>query len=275
MPVVREQRTLRIGVVFGGEADEGLGGILSSLVSGRRADVAAVFVEDRRLFRMAELPFAAEVCRVSAVRRPITTGELERQMNLLALRAEAVVRHVAEGAGTHWSFRRHRGRLVTALAEAGDVDFVVVGTARRGLAPSGELRASAKSLRGADDEARRQIALLFDSTEAGWRAVDAAVELAVQTGRFLWALLGPSAGEDAPDLAARLEALGPKGAAIRRVPDADPAGLLSAVGRPSPAFIVLGIDDSAPGAAEERLESLQRRARCPLVIVRSGRARSQ
>ena len=115
MAVVHERRTLRISVVFGGQADEALSSILSSLVSGRHADVAGVFVEDRSLFRMAELPFATEVCRVSAVRRPVSTRELERQMKLLALRAEAVVRRVAEGTGTPWSFRRHRGRLSTAL----------------------------------------------------------------------------------------------------------------------------------------------------------------
>jgi hypothetical protein len=269
MPVIREQRTLRIGVVFGGEADEGLAGILSSLVSGRDADVAGVFVEDRRLFRMAELPFAAEVCRVSAVRRPITTSELERQMKLLALRAEAVVRRVAEGAGTAWSFRRHRGRLSTALEETGDVDFVVVGTARRGLGPSGELHAMARTVRAADAEARRPIAVVFEPSAAGWRAVDAGVELAARTGRFLWVFLGASADEVAPDIRALLEALGPRGAAIRVVRDAEPSSLLLAVDRAWPAFIVLGIDGEDADSERERLESFQRRARCPLVVVRA------
>jgi hypothetical protein len=268
MPVVHERRTLRISVVFGGQADEGLSGILSSLVSGRQADVAGVFVEDRSLFRMAELPFAAEVCRVGAVRRPVTTRELERQMKLLALRAEAVVRRVAEGAGTPWSFRRHRGRLSTALAETGDADLVVVGAARHGLTASHELRAIGPRVRAADAETRRPVAVLFEPSNAGWRAVDAGADLAMRTGRRLVAFTAASAEEVAPELGARLGALGLKGAAVQTVPGTDPTSLISAVRRALPAFVVLGVEES--DAARAGLEGLQRRLRCPLIIVRSA-----
>lgn len=268
MPVVHERRTLRISVVFGGQADEGLSGILSSLVSGRQADVAGVFVEDRSLFRMAELPFAAEVCRVSAVRRPVTTRELERQMKLLALRAEAVVRRVAEGAGTPWSFRRHRGRLSTALAETGEADLVVVGAARHGLVASNELRAIDHTLRAADTKRRRPVAVLFQPSVAGWRAVDAGVDLATRTGRPLVAFTAASAEDVVSEIGARLRALGLERATVQAVPGTDPASLHSAVRRALPAFVVLGVDESDPAQAE--LEGLQRRLRCPLIIVRSA-----
>jgi len=268
MPVVHERRTLRISVVFGGQADEGLSSILSSLVSGRHADVAGVFVEDRSLFRMAELPFAAEVCRVSAVRRPVNTRELERQMKLLALRAEAVVRQVAEGAGSPWSFRRHRGRLSTALAETGDADLVLVGAARHGLVVSNELRASGQRVRATDAERRRPVAVLFEPSDAGWRAVDAGVDLAARTGRPLMVFLGAWAREVEPELGARLAALGLKTATIRTVPGTEPASLVPAIRRALPALVMLGVEESDPARSE--LEGLQRRLRCPLIIVRSA-----
>ena len=117
MPAAIEQRSRRIVVVFGGEANTGVVSVLDSLVSRSRAHVTGVFIEDHTLFRTAELPFTMEVCRITTVRRPLRTAELERQMRLLAQRAERVLRRVAERAGLPWSFRRHRGRLGTALAD--------------------------------------------------------------------------------------------------------------------------------------------------------------
>jgi hypothetical protein len=266
MPAVHEQRSRRIVVVFGGEGDAGVASVLDSLMAVRRGDVAGVFIEDQSLFRTAELPFATEVCRVTAVRRPLTTAVLERQMSALALHAEQAVRRVAERAGSPWSFRRHRGRLSTALANAPDVDFVVVGAVRRALAPAGELRATAQTVRAVEAEARKPVAVLYERSGPGGRALDVGVELAERTGRSLVVFLPASLAAALSDLEQRLRPLGPQRAIVRTVPSTEPAMLSSALRRASPAVLVVGGDEA--GVGEDRLGDLQREVRCPLVEVR-------
>lgn len=266
MRAAGQQRTRRIMVVFGGKADTGVLSVLSSLVSARHADVTGVFVEDHSVFRIAELPFATEVCRVTTTRRPLTTGALERQMKVLALRAERAVRRVAERAGSPWSFRRHRGRLSTALAETRDVDFVVVGTVRRTLAPAGELRATARTVRTAEAEALRPVAVLYEQSDAGGRALDIGVDLAEAAGRGLVVFLPAPMETAPPDLSQRLQPMGPKRTSIRTVPSADRAMLLSAVRRAAPGVLVVGAGKT--GFGEDNLDDLQHEIRCPMVVAR-------
>ncbi|TNF63880.1 MAG: hypothetical protein EP303_02275, partial [Deltaproteobacteria bacterium] len=108
--VADERRARHIVVVFsGGRANTSVTGLLTSLVSEDGADITGVFLEERSLFRLAELPFTTEVCRITTTRRPLTTRGLERQMKVQALRAEQALRRVAERVGSPWSFRTHRG----------------------------------------------------------------------------------------------------------------------------------------------------------------------
>jgi hypothetical protein len=266
MPVVEERRIRRIVVVFGGGADGGIESVVDSLLSKGEADVAGVFVEDLNVFRMAELPFATEVCRVTTVRRPVSTSELERQTKLLALRAERAIRRVAERTGARWSFRRYRGRLSAALADVLDVDLVVVGTARRTLAPAGELHATARTVRAAEAEARRPVIVVFDQTGPGDRALGAGIELAERTGRRLIVFLPASMDSAPPDLDRRLQSLDPARVVMRSVSFAEPSVLLSAVRRETPAIVVVGVDDA--GSREDRFDQLRSDVSCPLVVVR-------
>lgn len=264
-----EPRGRRIVVLFGGgSADASVAGVLASLVSESPTDVTGVFVEDLTLFRLAELPFTTEVCRVTTVRRPLTTGELERQLRVQASRAERAVRRVAEQVGSRWSFRKHRGRLSTALAEASDVDLLLLGAARRALATAGELSATARTVRASEAEPRRPIAVLLDRADTGGRAVDAAVELALRTGRGLILFLPSGSAASPPDLTLRLQALGAKRASVRTVPSIDADAMLSAVRRAGPAVLV--IDAGEGGFEERKIEALRRGLSCPMVVVRSA-----
>lgn len=262
-----EPRARRIVVVFGGgSADASVAGVLASLVSESPMDVTGVFVEDRTLLRLAELPFTTEVCRVTTVRRPLTTRELEREMRVQAARAERAVRRVAEQVGARWSFRKHRGRLSTALAEASDVDLLLLGAARRALATAGELSATARTVRASEADARRPIALLLQRADLGGRAIEASVELARQSGRGLILFLPPGSAASPPDLALRLQPLGAKRALVRTVPSPDTAAMLLAVRRAGPAVLV--VDAGEGGFEQTKIDALRRELSCPMVVVR-------
>jgi hypothetical protein len=265
--VVNERRARHILVVFGGgSSDTGVAGVLASLVSERGADITGVFLEDHNLFRLAELPFTIELSRITTTRRPLTTGELKRETKVQALRAERALRSVAEHAGSPWSFRRHRGRLSTALAEARDVDLLLFGTARRALASAGELGAMARTVRASEGEPLRPVAVLFDHADAAARALDAGIELAERTGRNLIVFFSAEATEAQPDFAPQLQSLGPKRASVRAIPSTQPGVLLTAVRRARPAVLIVGARET--GFEEPRIGALQRALRCPMVVVR-------
>jgi hypothetical protein len=268
MAVVGEQHTRRIVVVFGGgSSDTGVAQVLASLVSESSADIMGVFLEDHTLFRVAALPFTTELCRITTMRRSLTTGELKCQMKVQALHAEQAVRRVAERAGSPWSFRKHRGRLSTALAEARDVDLLLIGTARGALASAGELRATARTARAGEVESLELIAVLVDRADNAPRALDAGIELAERTGRGLIVFLSDEAKEAHLALSRRLHLLGPNRAAIRTVPASGTGTLLAAVRRAAPAVLIVGASET--GFEEPRIGVLQRELRCPILVVRS------
>jgi len=263
--VVNERQARRIVVVFGGgSSDTGVAGVLASLVSESGTDITGVFLEDRSLLRLAELPFTTELCRITTTRRRLTPRELERQMKIQAVRAEQAVRSVAERAGSHWSFRTHRGRLSTALAEARDMDLLLLGTARQVLASAGELRATARMVQAGKAESLQPVAVLFDHTDTAARALEAGIGLADRAGRGLIVFLSDEAREARPDLTRQLQSLGPKRAAIRTVPGPDV--LLAAVRRAAPVVLIVGAGET--GFEEARIGVLQRELRCPMVVVR-------
>jgi hypothetical protein len=266
--VVKETRSRRIVVVFGGGgSDTSVAGVLASLVSESGTDIMGVFLEDHSLFRLAELPFTTELCRVTTTRHPLTTGELERQMKVQALRAEQAVRSVAERAGSPWSFRTHRGRLSTALAEARDVDLLLLGTARRVLASAGELHATARTVRAGEVESLRPVAVLFDQADTTGRALDAGIELAQRTGRGLIVFLSDEATEAQTQVARQLHSWGPRRAVVRPLPSTELGALLAAVRRAAPAVLIVGAGET--GFEEARIGALQSELRCPMVVVRS------
>ena len=256
-----DQAERRIVAVFGAGGDANVAGVLSSLVSERSSFVTGLFLEDRALFRLAELPFTMEVCRVTTKRRPLTTHELECEMRVLAMRAEQSVQRVAEQAGSSWTFRRLRGRLHAALEEALEGDLLLIGNTRGALAAAGERRLRTRS---GEMETRGPVAFLLDRPDASDRALDAAVDLAARTRRSLVAFVPGEA--DPSDAFRRIELSGRVSRTIRGVPDQPDEALLSQVRRVEP--MVLVVAAGTPGFEEARIGSLRAQIRCPMVIVR-------
>lgn len=262
-PPVVEARTRQVVVVFGGRGDASLAGVLASLVSGGQSEVAGIFLEDHALFRIAELPFALEVSRLTTSRRPIRAVELEREMRVVAARAESLLRNVAERAGLRWSFRKLRGRLSAALEDVRDVDFVLV-SAGHALAPASELGATARTRRAAEREGRRPIVVAFDALEASRRALEAGIQLAETTGRRL--VVVRRAGIALPERHAGLESLGVGRVVVETLVDEDPSAFLRSVRRAAPIVLLIGAGEA--GFDEAQLDRLRRELRCPMLVTR-------
>ncbi len=260
-----EGRARRIVAVFRAGTDGRLAPLLQPLVSSR-TDLLGLFIEDSALFRIAELPFAVEVCRVTTEVRRLSTRDLERQMRVLALRAEQIVRRAAETAGSRWSFRKHRGPLSSALADASDIDYVLLGAEQHVLGTIVPAGAALWGPTGLGAAPSGPVAVIFDDSDAGERALDAGIELAERTGRHLIVFLDPGLSAVPSRIYDRLAALRPMRAAVRALVGSDPAGLTSALRRAAPAALVVGADRE--GFDSERVRVLEREARCPIVLVR-------
>ncbi len=90
----------------------------ASLAGRIDAELVGLFVEDAELLRFAALPFAHEICLVSAQRRRLEVPALERAMRAHAADAERALAGTAERMAQQWSFRVARGVVAVELISA-------------------------------------------------------------------------------------------------------------------------------------------------------------
>ncbi|KPK16015.1 MAG: hypothetical protein AMJ62_07475 [Myxococcales bacterium SG8_38] len=269
--VTEHRRTRRIAVIFaGGSSDTGLVRVLGSLLPKTGADITGVFIEDQTLFRLASLPFISEVSRITSKRRPLAVRDLERQLKVQARRAERELQRLAESLGLPWSFRTHRGPLSSALAEAQNVDLLLLGAARRALASAAELHETSRMLQAAEAAWLRPVAVLLDQADSGSRALEAGIELAEASSRPLLVFLADPSPRAWNEVRRRLQSFGPKRAAIHRVREAEREVLAAAIRRASPTVLIVAAGEG--GFEELRLTSLRQELRCPVVVVRTEAA---
>ncbi len=109
-----------------------------ALAAAFRSQLAAVFVEDIDLLRLAALPFAQETGAISARARPLELGDVERALRGEAARLQRALAQAAAPAQLQWSFSVARGSPTRrALELAQDADLLVLGqagAARLGIA---------------------------------------------------------------------------------------------------------------------------------------------
>lgn len=134
------------------------------------AELAALFVEDSNLLRLASLPFAQEIGAASAARRRLVAADIERALKVQAAQLKRALADAAERLELQWTFEILRGQGLGALLEcAGATDFVVLaGSGRRPrLTPALEdlLKSTSAS------NARRQVASRWHSIAARRRCV--------------------------------------------------------------------------------------------------------
>jgi hypothetical protein len=155
----------------------------------------ALFVEDESLRRVARLPFAQQVDAMTAARSALNEADLDAELKSLA---RQVRRELERVAGTHalqWSLEVSRAVIgPEALPLAGDELLVFAATSRPAART---LRLSSPWRRLADRMTQPfllvperpttsgPIAVMYDTTMAGRRALDASLRIARRAGRPL------------------------------------------------------------------------------------------
>lgn len=245
-----------------GEALEAAAG----LARGLGAELVGLFVEDQRLLRFAELPFAQELGAATARVRPVSTADIERALKSHAERLRRLLSEAARPLGVPWTLEVTRGQVVQAALDfAGLEDVLVIGRARYlsvtvARPPAGQQFPSLRA---------RTVAAFFDGTPAAERALVVAHTLAEVVGCEL-AVIIPAAGPE-PFRARRIEAAavltsrGGSAAAYVMVPGADPATIERAA-RAQRARVLLWPGGNREDAGQA-VAALLADVSCPVVMI--------
>lgn len=238
----------------------------TALAVAQRALLAALFVEDERLLRLASLPFAQEIGFPSAAVRRIGVADMERAFRAQAEQLRRTIEHAAQSYAISWTLEIVRGEIVSAsLARLQPGDVLVTGKGRRGDFTLGE--APRRGGRFAT-LAARPVTILLEDLDAGEHALETAMALASVLSAGL-AVLIPAADTTAfrAQRARVLEWLAAHGITARcfAVEPRDSEAMANAVRAADAATLVLAasaidLDPRALGALLERLA-------CPVVLL--------
>ncbi len=238
----------------------------AALATALHVELVGLYVEDERLLRAAELPFAREFGLATAHARQIDVVGVERALRSQATRMRHLVGALAGPRGLAWSLDVVRGdALRSAVAYARADDLLVIGRARYA---SGELgRASALAPGGG--ARTRPVAVLFDATVQAVRALGLAVALA-RTARCEVAVLVPAAGPESfralrVDAGRVLERLGSTAATYVMLPDQGAAHVERATRELRAGVLVCPAGER--GAAEMEVSRLLANVTCPIVMA--------
>lgn len=234
-----------------------------ALASGLGGELAALFVEDERLMRLAALPFGQEVGRTSALLRTLGREQLEHAFQAEAGRLRRALASAAGPLALKWTLDVTRGDVLAAsLERLGPEDLLVLG----GGAPAqfAHSRPAAGTARFSS-LAKRPVAVLLTDTEDAWRALDAAFAIARRTAGEV-AVLVEAPGEK--EFQSRRERarkrLAGAAARILRLPAKEPRAVAEVVRSQGAATLVWpALAPRRRTALAEMLEELA----CPVVLI--------
>lgn len=266
-PAEEELRAERILVAFdtsplGHAALEAAAALAAAL----DAEVAGLFVEDLDLLRMAALPCTRELGLASAVVRALEAPDIERALRLQAQQTRRTLEALAAELNLRWSFEVVRGRVLPVVLErAREPGMVVFGKAAHGSAAGSAWteRAGARFAR----LAVRPVAVLFDDTRGGRRALAAARSLAARAGARLAVLMPAQTTRDFERLRERARAgLGARGTAhFLRLRSREPEEVARALALERAAVLLW--HDGTMAGGESAFRALLRAVACPVVLV--------
>ncbi len=226
------------------------------------AELAALFIEDANLFRLAGLP-TAEISLVSGARHPLEARKLERELRARAAEARADLEKLARARRLTWSFQVWRGRMDDALREATrEADLVSLGRETRPL-----VRGRGRTSRS---PAPAPVLVLLEpgESEAG---IARLLGIAARMARSTSAPLSIVAAVGGPALGRRLRAVAETLlaelaiAATWRQVRPNRKAVLNALARARPRLLVL--DTAGPAVAEGLLDELLHAADAEALLV--------
>jgi hypothetical protein len=241
----------------------------AQLAQSAGAELAALFVEDVNLLRLASLPFAQEIGAASASRRRMAAADIERAFKVQAAQLKRALADAAQRLELQWTFEVARGRGLRVLLEwtgASDILVLAGGPRRPTWQPALEalLRGTFSLERGVPG----RVAVALSGGPEAMDVLSVAYVLAQATGAELVLL---TAGEDARTgaTAERAKAwLRERGAAARMLPvtDHDPARIAEIIVREGArALFWPGTDHDLRGFEIAALASV---ISCPLIVVK-------
>jgi len=238
----------------------------AALALGLGSGLAALFVEDERLLRVAALPFAHEIGFPSAQLQRIGLEEMERAFRIQAEHLRRLVGETAERLALAWTIEVTRGEILSAsLARLTPRDLLVVGRGRPGRLDLGGAPGRPGPFRAL---AARPVMVLFDESEAALRGLEAGCAIARVTATDLM-ILFPASGS-ATFEARRARAgrwLAERGVAARHqgVPSGDIPALAAAIRAQGAGTLVWPTPPDSD--ALPALAALIELVSCPVVVL--------
>jgi hypothetical protein len=254
----------------------------AELAAEMEAEILGLFVEDIKLLRLAESPYAREVAYPTAAGAPLDRARMESQLRAHSARAEKAVAAAGTREEVRWSFRSIRGEVTAEIrAAAGEADLLAIGRSAWSIGLPARVSATALDLarsvtpllllseRGLSTNAR--VIVHYDGSAGSQRALGVAMQLKRARRNGMTVLLAAPDAEATLKLQEDVES-SIRGAKLevryRRVGLSDQADLLRALSAESPALFVLGarIPDGGQGA----LERVLRQADVSLLLLEDG-----
>jgi nucleotide-binding universal stress UspA family protein len=252
----------------------------ASLAANLHAELIGLFVEDENLLHLAGLPFSHELSSSSAVRQPMSSEKMERQLRLQASQARRAMQMAAERVEARWSFRTVRGQVTASvLAAALEADLLAMGRVSRPLFSHRRLGSTARE---ASTRTGRSVLLVqhgrnlnypvlvtYDGTRLAGQALETAAKMAQASSDELNVLLLAKSREDAnqlrEDLSTDLEQRGLK-VQFHWLPEATVDNLVTLVQASENCVLVLGGEN--PLLEASAIQELLDRTDCPVMLVR-------
>ncbi|NIP72713.1 MAG: universal stress protein [Gammaproteobacteria bacterium] len=252
----------------------------AELAARLRAELSALFVEDINLMRLAALPFAREMFFGSVTGRRLDLASMEHSLRGQAGRLRRLLEAVAGARRVQWAFEVARGNVTAELvARSSGYDLLILG--RLGSTPGRprEIGSTARALIARSSCAvlllehghvvERPVAVLYDGTEPGRRALAMAAQLAERDEHNLVVLIPPLDPERARAVEQQaMDLLGARGIhpRVRRLRADSAHALVEALHAEVGRVLVLGAGEGAAG--RRRMEVLST-ADFPVVVVRA------
>lgn len=249
----------------------------TSLAQQLDAELQALFVEDINLLHLAELPFAREMTYGSQTAKQLTLADMERQLQAQVERMRRIVETIAQQSQVKVQFNVARGQIEAEVCTAAQLtDLLIIGKNTQLLSYSEKVGRTTQGIltttkcnvlllqHGARIE--RPVAVLFDGSEAGQRALQLALQLAHGDHDKL-AVFYPTSQQDRlqqqVDEAARPYEITPQHVSLQKN---SPEAVLKALTHCQGRILLLEANDDILSA--EQVQTLIEQSDKPVIIVR-------